>query len=35
MVILVKRFCTRTKAARNGAPSGPLMLPVIVPASAA
>ena len=35
MVILVVRFWTRTNAARNGAPSGPLIVPETVPAKAA
>src|SRR5271170_4805851 len=35
MVVLVLRFWTRTKAARNGAPSGPLIVPETVPAKAA
>jgi hypothetical protein len=35
VVILVLRFFAWTKAPRNGLPSGPLMTPVIVAASAA
>ena len=35
MVILVARFWTRTNAARNGSPSGPLIVPETVPAQAA
>src|ERR1700686_1420462 len=35
MVVLALLFWTRTKAARNGAPSAPLITPEMVPAEAA